>query len=307
VPDEIEAVRFPREEFFQEFLNHLTIPFLKPIAEGFFENIRQVEALITMPLMMFSMLEVTEQIDRRLQNHALDYWSKGLGLKNFFDDFHKVVPYSPAQDPDFIERTRKRFDDTLKIPTCGDALRTSIQVLNSAAVSGCWTALECLATDLWVTSLNEEPLLLGQVAISSLESQEPGELSARQIPVGLAARYGFDLRHCLGTVLKTKFDFTGVVGIQKAYKVFVPNDDFIEKVLANPVLSEMEATRHVIVHRAGKVDEDYRKRTKSNAPLGTVLIITEGQVEWLSQVSAHTGIGLLAFVNDWFVAKKAAI
>jgi len=243
-----------REDFFSGLLDHLTIPFLKPIAEGFFENIRQVESLIQMPLMMFAMLEIDEQISTQFRSLALDYWSRGEGFTNFLDEAKKI-DVRPAKQPDFIERTLKRQDKVLTIPQCGEALKASLEVLYRAGISECWTALECLATDLWVTSLNEEPTTLAQTAISSLDAQEPGELTSRHIPVGLAARHGFDLRRCLGTVLKSKFDFTGVSGIQKAYKIFVPNDEFIQKVLAQPELGELEATRHVIVHRAGRVDE----------------------------------------------------
>jgi hypothetical protein len=124
--------------------------------------------------------------------------------------------------------------------------------------------------------------------------------------VGLAARHGFDLRHCLGTVLKSKFDFTSVSGIQKAYKVFVPNDEFIERLLADPELGELEATRHVIVHRAGKVDEEYRRRTKSKLPVGTVASFSREQSAWFCHKSAYAGAGLLSFVNDWLVKKKAS-
>ena len=243
-----------REDFFSGLLDHLTIPFLKPIAEGFFENIRQVESLIQMPLMMFAMLEIDEQISTQFRSLALDYWSRGEGFTNFLDEAKKI-DVRPAKQPDFIERTLKRQDKVLTIPQCGEALKASLEVLYRAGISESWTALECLATDLWVTSLNEEPTTLAQTAISSLDAQEPGELTSRHIPVGLAARHGFDLRRCLGTVLKSKFDFTGVSGIQKAYKIFVPNDEFIQKVLAQPELGELEATRHVIVHRAGRVDE----------------------------------------------------
>jgi hypothetical protein len=180
-----------------------------------------------------------------------------------------------------------------------------MQVLYSAGVSGSWTALECVATDLWVTALNEEPMTLAQTAISSLEGQEPGDLTSKQIPVGLAARHGFDLRRCLGTVLKSKFDFTGVSGIQRAYKVFIPNDEFIEKVLAQPELGELEATRHVIVHRAGRVDEEFLRRTNSSLPVGTVLTFNNEQSARFSYVSSQAGTGLLAFVNDWLARKKA--
>lgn len=167
--------------------------------------------------------------------------------------------------------------------------------------------MECLATDLWVTSLNEEPTILAQTAISTLEAQEPGELTSRHISVGLAARHGFDLRHCLGTVLKPKFDFTGVSGIQKAYKVFVPNDEFIQKVLAQPELAELEATRHIIVHRAGRVDEEYRRRTGSQLAVGEVLSFTKEQSVKFSYASAHAGTGLLAFVNDWIAKRKSVV
>lgn len=303
--EDTQATR-SREDFFNGLLQHLTIPFLRPIAEGLFENIRQVESLIQMPLMMFSMLEIDGQISKEFRSLALDYWSRGETFTNFLDASTRIN-VQPAKQPDFIERTLKRQGEVLAIPQCGEILKTSMEVLYRAGVSESWTALECLATDLWVTSLNEEPTVLAQTAISSLEGQEPAELTSRHIPVGLAARYGFDLRHCLGTVLKPKFDFTGVSGIQKAYKVFLPNDEFIQKVLANPELAELEATRHVIVHRAGRVDEEYRKRTGSRLPIGQVLTFTLEQSERFSYVSAHVGTGLLAFVNDWLEQKKSVV
>ena len=58
------------------------------------------------------------------------------------------------------ERIKKRFDETFANPSYGPFLQTSMQVLYSAAISASWTALECLAADLWVTSVNEQPLPL---------------------------------------------------------------------------------------------------------------------------------------------------
>jgi len=297
----------PREEFFKEFLGHLTIPFLKPVAEGFFENIRQVESLIQMPMVMFAMLEVDNQLGDRFRSLALDYWSRGEGFKNFLDEYGKTLAVNPVKSPDFMERALKRHDDLLATPGIGGTLKAAMQVSYSAGVSGSWTALECLATDLWVASLNEEPMTLAQTAISSLEGQEPGELTSKQISVGLAARHGFDLRSCLGTVLKSRFDFTAVSGIQKAYKVFVPNDEFIEKVLTQRELSELEAARHVIVHRAGRVDEEYRRRARSNLAIGTVLTFNSEDSARFCYLASQAGTGLLAFVNDWLVKKRAQV
>ncbi len=302
--EETKAI-LSREEFFSGFLDHLTIPFLKPVAEGFFENIRHVESLIQMPLMMFAMLEVDMQLHNRFKSLALDYWGRGEGLENFLDDHSETLSTNPVKDnPDSMNRVLKRHDEILAIPKCGEMLKTSMHVLHSAGVSGSWTAFECLASDLWVTALNEEPKLLAQSAISSLEGQELNEITSKHIPVGLAARYGFDLRHCLGTVLRSKFDFTGVSGIQKAYKAFSPNDEFIEKVLAQPELAELEVTRHAIVHRAGRVDDEYRRRTHSKLGIGFILSFDRAQAERFSYLSSRAGTGLLAFVNDWLVKKK---
>jgi hypothetical protein len=293
-----------REDFFKGFLDHLTVPFLKPIAEGFFENVRQVESLIQMPLMMFSMLEINEQFGEEMKSLALDSWRRirGEGFADLLDD--AKTDWDPVRQPDFFERVLKHQEKVLAMPKCGEMLKTSMDVLYRAGVSGSWTAFECVATDLWVTALNEEPTSLAQTAISSIEGQEPNELTSKQIPVGLAARYGFDLRRCLGTLLRSKFDFTSVSGIQKAYKVFLPNDEFIEKLLAQPELSELEATRHLIVHRASKVDEEYQRRSHSKLAIGSVLTFTREQAVRFSYLSSHSGIGLLAFVNDWLVKKK---
>jgi hypothetical protein len=260
-----------------------------------------------MPLMMFAMLEIDRQISKRFESLALDYWKRGEGFRAFLNECLNAPNIRPAQDPTFIERTLMHQEEVLAIPDVGPMLKKSIDVLYLAAVSGSWTALECLAADLWVTAVNEEPTLLAQTAICSIEGQEPGELTSKQIPVGLAARHGFDLRKCLGTLLKSKFDFTGISGIRKAYKVFVSNDSFIEQVLSRPELDELEAARHVIVHRAGRVDQEYKRRTKSDLPIGTLLTFDHEQASRFSYISSHAGSGLLAFVNDWFVEKKKTV
>jgi hypothetical protein len=101
-----------------------------------------------------------------------------------------------------------------------DESEKMLQPLLYAATLYLWTALECLAGDLWESSLNDLTEL-GHKALASIPADatdDKSDLSRRQINVGLAARYGFDLRHSLGTVLKSKFDFSSFDGIEEAYK-----------------------------------------------------------------------------------------
>jgi hypothetical protein len=293
-----------RESFLKEFLDHLTIPFVKPVAEGFFENTHQAESLVLMPHLMFGFLEVEDNIVNRIWSSVLDWPTTGHDYPAFLlECVTKLRAPMPSDSP---QRIGERRDKMLENPTYGLALRTSMQVLYSAAISASWTALECLAADLWVASLNESPLPLAQTAITSLDQQEPGELTSKQIPVGLAARYGFDLRRCLGTLLKPKFDFTSVSGIQRAYRVFGTTDDYLTKAFAGSLLGELEATRHLIVHRASVVDADYKKRTDSPLPLGSRLTFTEEKAAAFARVSQGTGFSS-ASVRKRLVHRKIRI
>jgi hypothetical protein len=296
------------DTYSKQFLGILSIPFVTPVAEGFFENIKRITSLVQMPNILFSFIEVDKYVFSTFKLSVEESWNAGSDYQTFMKRYEERPDFKVSEHlPDLEERIKKRFDTTFANPSYGPFLQTSMQVLYSAAVSASWTALECLAADLWITSVNEKPLPLAQAAIATLDPQETGELTSKQISVGLAARHGFDLRHCLGTVLKTKFDFTGVSGIRKAYKVFVPNNDLIERVFADPRLGTLEATRNLIVHKAGKVDEEYKKRVESDLQIGSVLTFTENEAVNFMTAAKFAGIGLLAFVNDWFAAKSRTV
>jgi hypothetical protein len=293
-----------REEFFAEFLKVLSIPFVKPCAEGFFENIRQTESLLQMPHILFGFLEVQNLVSADFQHSVIQYWHSGKDCLSFLDEYRPAPP-KISGNPEFAKSLRKRIDETLSNPEFGPPLAVAMQVLYSAAISLSWTAVECVASDLWVASLNNGAVPLAQNALMPLDQQEPGELTSKHIPVGLAARYGFDLRHCLGTLLKPRFDFTSVSGIHKAYKIFPMKDDFLKRILEEPLLAELEATRHLIVHRASKIDDEYKRRTGSSLEIGTRLSFAEDKVWKFLRVCGNTGFDLLAFVNDWFNAHKS--
>jgi hypothetical protein len=120
-----------------------------------------------------------------------------------------------------------------------------------------------------------------------------------------AGQYDFDLRHCLGSLLKSRFDFTSVAGIRKAYQVF-GEDSFLNETLESSTIQELEITRHLIVHRGGVVDEDYRRRSKTDAEVGQPLGLSEEMVAKFSGAVRVAGFRLLAFVNDKFAEADSA-
>src|SRR5262249_32108698 len=140
----------------------------------------------------------------------------------------------------------------------------SARVLLSSSTSTAWTAFECLATDLWVAALDSRPATLAQRALKSLPSDDQSDgISGKGIAVWQLAKYGFDLRGCMGRVLKPKFDLTSLSNIKKAYFSAFEKSKQIDALFTAQDLNLLEASRHVIVHRAGIVDGEFEGRTKA--------------------------------------------
>jgi hypothetical protein len=175
-----------------------------------------------------------------------------------------------------------------------------------AGTASAWAAFECAAKDAWIAALNLRPLQLAQPAFGSLPEDVGGEgISGRQIGVGLLARHGFDLRDKLGTLLAPKFDFTSVSGIRAAYSAAFGKQADHGNALADPALGVLEATRHLIVHRAGLIDEEYRRRTGDTTPAGQSLRLNAPRVSELANAAVSAGCKLLGAVDTWLTSHPA--
>lgn len=166
-----------------------------------------------------------------------------------------------------------------------------------------WTAFECLAGDLWAISLNHATTL-GHRILTSIPSEDAEKfgLSRRHIDVGLAARYGFDLRRSLGTILKSKFDFSSFAGVEAAYKQAFGACGELENY--GDTLKELEQVRHLIVHRGGVADGKFVKATKLKArPDKTVSLKLSKVAHYMISVTLGC-LALLKIVDEWFASQK---
>lgn len=122
------------------------------------------------------------------------------------------------------------------------------------------------------------------------------------MPIGLLARYGFDVRDKLGTILAGRFDFTSYSGIRTAYSSAFGNDGELRIIFGDSLPATLEAMRHVIVHRAGYVDAVYARRTGQKVSTGSILQIPGEQFSELVKATGKVGCGLALYV-DRFLAK----
>ncbi len=139
----------PQNDFWKEFLEILSIPFVRSVAEGFYGNIRRATSLVQMPSVLFSFMEVDNYFFRSFESSVQEHWVPGSGCQTFMQKYYAEQPNFKVTEhqPDLGERIKKRFDRTFANPSYGPFLHTSMQVLYSAAISASWTALECLAAD----------------------------------------------------------------------------------------------------------------------------------------------------------------
>ena len=283
---------------------------LVPIAASFSESVETIEFLKIIPQVLMShayaeaagfsfFKSLTKTDDIRVRPGIV---GERAGFEDWFGQVRARVEAVAATDEaqkkfrDHLwETANRQINSLVRDKKVAGALRS----INLARVVLAWTAFECVAGDGWETALNESAIGLGHQAFMHLSTSGVDEgISARNVPVGLLAKHGFDLRKKLGTVLKAKFDFTSVAGIRDAHKAAFGDREALTRTLGDPKLSRLEATRHLIVHRSGVVDEEYIRRTNSTLSIGQALPLEEGEIADMVEATILAGCGLLAFVDE---------
>lgn len=162
-----------------------------------------------------------------------------------------------------------------------------------------WTIFEAISKDLWRLILNNFPEKFFHSIVNSNDKNfnSIDGLSGKQISIALLSKYNFNLSNSLGDLISPRYDFTSPKGIKSAYKHLF-NCDFNElNFLDNEHLMQLENIRHLMVHNAGTIDEDYLKRsTYGNEKLGEDLRIEANQLDDLINSNIDAIIGLFKLV-----------
>jgi hypothetical protein len=148
-------------------------------------------------------------------------------------------------------------------------------------------------------AVNFLPFPAGHQSLLSVPTESTaGGITSRQVSIGLLAKYGFDLRDKLGTILAEKYDFTGTEGIRVAYAAAFGKEQRIESALSATPLRRLEAIRHLIAHRAGLVDEEFIRRTGETHPIGVPLPLDMKTLCELFNVASSTASTALKLVDE---------
>lgn len=246
---------------------------LKAPATVYLENVEYANDILTLPLRLRDSY-LTHSIRGPIVGRVLaDYDRRGLRPEDHeaevFDVIEKEIEkYMNSQ------QAQEDVGYQSLVMTLGDFLdpvtKRAQQRTFGSALSSIWTSFECLSKESWISIVNNYPLeTWNNVSASEDRQQDPSQ--KRAIGIGLLAKHRFNIENHLGDLLEGRFDFTGVDGIAKAYKVLFADDE-LKKLFSDPDLRYLEKVRHLIQHRAGRVDEKFKEHTKTVLPLGKELL-----------------------------------
>jgi len=178
--------------------------------------------------------------------------------------------------------------------------RLAIEHSLRASVCSVWTSFEVLAVDLWEECVNKDPENFARKA-----SKEKQGVSERQISVDDLRRYKYDLSSRMGTLLKDKFHFSSVSGIEKAY-VCLFGKERVQKIWTpemRSALLNLEKCRHLIQHRAGVIDLQFLNATKRTDTVGEMLKLTKREYRIFRHHTTLAGLSLLAMASGHFTKR----
>ena len=123
-------------------------------------------------------------------------------------------------------------------------------------------------------------------------------------------KYGYAIDDKMGSIHieSGKVTFSSLSGIREAYaQAFSKDYDAIDEALNDETLDVVSQVRHVIVHKAGRVDDDYLARTASlsGAPgvtAGEQLLLDGETVGLLLGEILQCGSNLVDAVDRWLLA-----
>jgi len=238
-----------------------------------------------------------------------------------------------------MKRFLFRIDDLLTfVPNEG--MHFGVEAVFFAMIQGAWTAFETLAADLWEAAINSCPQSLFKLdgeekrierivtdrieedkrlasggkrpkkarrppAESIVAKDERESKKVDLLQIGKVSGDTFNLGNKMGSLLRTKYEFTTLRKIRAAYGLaFSPPVQAIDDVLSCRAIDALCAVRNVIVHKAGVADEEYLEKIDGipNAPplaLGQKLALDGESTFNLIDLVVSQEISLLKAVDEF--------
>ncbi|HEX8773642.1 MAG TPA: hypothetical protein VF735_08515 [Pyrinomonadaceae bacterium] len=293
-----------------ECVSKIKSPQLLLVATAFAKNISDISHLLNLPETLLAY--------GKMQLQAFTYFI-------YFTDAAKIQDWKNKTQQELVAELTNEFarlfeqhqdkilknvpdlarKDLVDLIVARQEIRDSLRSFLAAATTSAWSAFETLASDMWFIVLNTQPKFAHRAVNNAgrLKDEKGGGLLDRRFSVDDIARYGFDLREHMGDLLKEKFKFSILEGIQNAYLAAFGNFKDIETVFIGKDLCELEATRHLILHRSGVVDKKFIRKINTSLNLGDNVPLNGAIVSRFVNASIEAGVRLITIMDELLLIK----
>lgn len=284
-------------------LKKVKIKEIKQLGLKFHDNLDLVANMVTLPHALLSL----EHAKRALVPHEIMAALKSRLEKKDYLQARKevfesdVLPKMETTLDEAMEGGEKEFSNLLQ----GNKLqlRNTYEALLYSGTVWMWCGFEVLMKELWELALNIGGSYASKNVIKNLSNLgDPGGIGlpqGRYISLDYLARYGYNISNQLGSALSYKFDFTSVNGIKKAYLRAFPKSIAIRNSLDNKAIIGLEATRNVVVHNAGIVDEEFcKKMNMSKSEIAKRLRLNSRKLSDYGNSTIDVGLHVMTAVSS---------
>lgn len=292
-------------------------PAIQQAVESFKVNMDQVGAIVALPVFLVGRaVTINEALSEAASRLRDKPEAERLGEK-LRAEVNRVLTERSKQrvlPTESMWLGRTYIDD---IVSQNGPTEIGIRPILSAQVIAAWTAFEALAEDLWTQALNARPRL-GFVAINAepkegdTDDDRSRKLNMRvPIPVWLLQKPGFRVEENMGTLLRSQYNFSKKDGVASAYLAAFPDQrSKIDAIFKSQELHWLGQCRHVLVHKAGRVDKEFKDRMRAhpqfgNSSIGESVPLDGDRVIELAGYADAKGRELIEFVDSWLKANRA--
>lgn len=291
----------------------------KEPAKAYHRNLLRVYALTMFPAVVVTAIATIEKVryDQRLK-HRRELHTGQMTEQAFAKVLKSALDYENDCRDIVLKRGGQRAKElqqqeidigfgALQDLVSGTDLVHGADAWLAAQITGVWTAFEALAEELWVAAVNAHPHGLAELKGAKKQAGED-----KKIDLSMLQRHGYDLSKNMGTVLSKRFSFDRLEDIRRAYEEAQFEGDVpIQDLLQEKSLSILSATRQVIVHNGGLIDEKFLRR-KADLPaeliaaLGEPLPLNGETVASLIGPVIQLGWDLIMCIDQWLMKNAEA-
>lgn len=304
-----------------------------PVVQAFAQNIQRLRSTIIFPCfaIQFSCqierfnaiaeLELHGSLSRQVMKYQDVKGEIALRVQQLYSE--SAAEEAKIDSDAFDKEVKARIVDSfnrLNLVSLSPAPQVTLGVegMLSSLVIGAWSSFETMAADLWEVALNRHPKTLAELKGKSKRLLKGGEETTKarevrlevqqgkQVPLNLIQRYQYDLKSNMGTIHRERFSFDRLSGIREAYATaFESKTEKIDHALSSDSFDALSAVRNVLVHKAGKVDDEYAKKAQQfklpSAERGQPLLLDGDTVVSLIEPVIANSISLIHAVGEWIL------